>query len=72
MAGQIDHFANGKHKLNGSLYATFLNSFKIAHSTLRMCHFEEFEESVIQISALYLQTERSGWPVLINGKCPKT
>ena len=53
----------------------------MAHTPLRMCHFEEFEESVLHIRTLHLWTDRSGWPVrLTNGKfyitnegllCPK-
>ena len=52
--------------LNNSLYATFWNSFKIAHTSLRMCHFEEFKESVFQIGTFHLQTDRSGRPVLLD------
>ena len=58
--------------LNDSLYATFLNCFKMTHTTLRMCHFEELEESVLQIGSLHLRSDRSGQPVLINGKLPQS
>ena len=29
-----------------------------------MCHYEEFEESVLQFGTLYLRTDRSGRPIL--------
>ena len=37
-----------------------------AHYTLRMCHFEEFVESVLQIGTRHLWTDRSSMPVLTN------
>ena len=71
LAGQIDHFTNGMYQIylnkTCSLFTTSWNSFKIVHVIFRMCHFEEFQESVLQIG---MDRLRSGRQALTNGKHP--
>ena len=43
----------------------------MAHTTLRLYHFDEFQESVLQIGELHLRIEQSNRPVVRNEKHPK-
>ena len=60
----VNHFANGMNQFHRQFLCHSLAlKFKMGHSTLKMCHFVEFEESGLQIGTVQLRTDQSVRPV---------
>ena len=64
LAGQFNHISNGMHTLNDSLYATF----RTLLSECAILKNSKHQVSVLQIDTIHLRIDRSGLPVLTNGK----